>query len=1712
MHEFNPITASQSIKDGFVDYISTSFDIADPVLAKEFKEELKVDGNIAKGPYLDISGSYKTGLSISDLIKSGDASPLFNQLEKGEESEKEIKISRPLYTHQQEALVKANKGKNLVVTTGTGSGKTECFVIPIINSLLREKEAGTLDNGVRAIIIYPMNALANDQIKRLRNLLKDYRDIKFGLYNGNTEQTQKDAEHKYRLANPSNPIPLDNELISRDKMRETPPHILITNYSMLEYMMLRPKDDVVFTGAKLRFIVLDEAHIYKGTTGMETSLLMRRLWARISTRDTVQFILTSATLGDKDSDQEIVNFAHTLCCDADFKAEDIIRSEDATPDMKEELDVPPSVFHELAKDGPSAAEVFARYNIPDYCPDGDDFAKMYELLLHCSLFRKLRTAAAKPVAVPELMSCLGLSKQELNDFITVCTRAEINKTSLIKAKYHYFVRALEGAYATLIEPRKLFLDRKEQVIDNGKQQSVFELAVCSDCGRIAVVGRDAGGRLIQASRKPGLQNDKDTHYYMLSETNYDDLFADEEASEEESTPGENDYVLCPRCGTLGHKSSLLAGPICSCSDTKYISLVKVPLTKADNARCPACGFGSIRPFYLGYDSATSVLGTQLYELLPDEEIKKGVVSQALQPKKSLGLFGAPKKAEIPKIKHMRQFLCFSDSRSDAAFFATQMEKGYQVFLRRRGVLQVVQQLQTAGSTCISVTGFVDRLTRFFDDNESFEVWTSTEKKKDRDAMHQANLSQAWVAVLDEMFNARRSTSLPSLGYLSFEYRKNDEHGENVAEHFNLLPAEGKALLNLLVMDAVYVGAICPGSSMPLTPSERSYIFFSEAEKHIVLRKTAENAKRAHLGGWTRRPRENKENSYYPNARITRLVQSTGCDADEADLFLEEYWANVFEPKKEEYILSAEDFNIRIKGDPQLKFYKCRKCGRITSYNVKNKCAHIKCDGDLVEINPDDYIADNHYVNLYKSNQFTALQIKEHTAQLSKMQQEAYQKAFVDKKINALSCSTTFEMGVDVGTLETVYMRDIPPSPANYVQRAGRAGRALHTAAFILTYAKLSSHDLTFFNSPETIISGRIKAPVFTLENEKVVIRHIYAVALSKFFGLPNGVYNGDNADVFLNKNGYEDLKEYLNSHPDDLKSILCKSIPQRLHKEMGIDNWSWTEKLIGDDGVLEIAIRSYREEIRELEREIKVCDKNGDRKNALILDNTLRRIRCSPEDGQARRSLIDFLVRNNVLPKYGFPVDTVELKNSTPNFSKNNGEDDIQLNRDLSMAIAEYAPGAEVIADGKLYKSRYIRKVPGKHGGGAWENNYYCTCPSCREPNLSTDPLTKSRGKKITCISCGKTIPGGIWAVTLEPRMGFLTEGKPKDAPMRKPERDYKTDDYYVGDMQRKEIKKIRFQTEAGDVELESTTNDSLAVVGQTSYHVCAVCGYADDADFTEHNTSRDIKCINKGGNNREYRLSHTFRTDVAKITFFSVDSLDRDRMYSVMFALLEGLSRELGIERTDIKGTLHQVMWEGSMTPIYSIILYDGVAGGAGHVRRIVTENGEVFKQVVKAAIRVADFCSCDKSCYQCLRNYYNQKLHDILNRHSAADFLKKWVGEYTVSDEKNNSLEIVFESDDRDVMRYHSWTEYAEAFALNKGLSQWDEYRIPIDCRTLCKMHFKNQDTVYEPFFVWEKSMVAVFENSCEYEDSMLLKNSWKCFSLDCDPSALAEAIGKE
>lgn len=826
----DPIKSSADIKEEFISYVTTRFHIADKTYAKGFIDELNKEGNIAKGPYLDINDSFKTGKNISDLITEGEMSPLFKELEPNKsESDKEIKLQRPLYLHQEEAIKKINLKHNLVVTTGTGSGKTECFILPILNHLLHEKEQNTLDNGVRAILIYPMNALANDQMKRLREILADYPSITFGVYNSSTAYTDEEGKKEYgkifkdEQGHALEPLP--NEIISRDTMQKEPPHILVTNYAMLEYMMLRPKDDKVFSGAKLKFIILDEAHIYRGTTGMETSLLLRRLKARISNPKEVLHILTSATLGGKESDKDIVHFAETLCA-ASFQPNDIIRSQTQMPEFAAKLyEYPLELFSDLATVKGSLDNIMKRYGIK-YNSTADEGEILFNLCQSATLYKALRECATKPLTINELtrlvnekISYAEVKAKDIVNLITIASKAEKDKTALLKARYHMFIRALEGAYITVGPRKEVSLKRIQRTPDN--EFCVFEAMVCEDCGRIGVIGKVTGDNILTFASN---RREKNTRYFLLQEKNetltkY--LTDDEDENSDDELTGENDYILCAKCGKIIHKSQ--QGQLkCECGDNYLVHVCEaVKSPNRTEYKCPACNSWSMRTFYLGYDAATSVLASELFEQLPESEliIKKSKPSQS----KDDNLFDDDdfETNDTPFTAKARQFLSFSDSRSDAAFFACSLTNSYREFLRRRGIWHIVEKnKESLSKRPWEIKTFVEELTAYFDSERTFAL----PGDKDNTNLTPISRKQAWIAVLNELVNGRRSTSLSSLGVLDFTYKGCEPSMmRKVAQHYGKTPEEFSSLFNILIMDMIFNGAV--KGEVSLTDVEKEYIYY-----------------------------------------------------------------------------------------------------------------------------------------------------------------------------------------------------------------------------------------------------------------------------------------------------------------------------------------------------------------------------------------------------------------------------------------------------------------------------------------------------------------------------------------------------------------------------------------------------------------------------------------------------------------------------------------------------------------------------------------------------------------------------------------------------------------------------------------------------------------------------------------------------------------------
>ena len=993
---FNPAKAADEIKKEYIGYISTTFHFRNQNLQKKLLEEL--DKTVSNGPFVEIKDSFKSGKVIEELIENGTLSPLFRELEKGKKYPPKLPVSRPLYLHQEKAIEKIVAGKNVVVSTGTGSGKTNCFLIPVINELLREKGKGQLNDGVRAIFIYPMNALANDQIKGLREILMAYPDIRFGVYNGGTENREADAIALYEAMYANEKYPelrrrLPNEEVSRDRMKERPPHILFTNYAMLEHMLFRPGDDTIFSNSNFKFVVLDEAHVYAGATGIETAFLMGRLKGRINGEKKLQFILTSATLGDGSpaSNKRVVEFAERLT-GCNFNLDDIITAyRDESQKSSIIKQYPIQLFTDLANEENYFNDILKKYNLDFTYLKEKEAEILYDIISSSHLYAKMRSKGSL-IKLNDFAVLLELSSQEAVRFFSLCAKAIKNGKPLIDIRYHYFLKALDGCYLALDYENSLSLIRKDYFpLAYEKTAKMFEIAVCEDCGEIAIVGKVVNDKLVRAS----ILDERDFYQVHYNE----DLYEDEEDSNANEVAPQNkkkgkkedtQFYLCKNCGARvaedeDHNSW------CTCGNTQ-----KIRISKLSKDNCLNCG-GTLRRFYLGYDAATGVVATSLYEQIPEYKFDVEENTEK-QPINNPFLQKVEKKKS--KSKTGSQFLIFSDSRQGAAKFACFLSDSYKEFLRRRGIWNVVTQEENNYKKGIVISDFVSLLDNYFSGLKLF-------RKSNSDNVESSiveNRRNAWVAVLNELYNCNRDTSLVSLGKISFEYLGNsDDIIQVVVSNYKLSKEDAKNFLNYLAFKIVRSAAVITDKESDIHDSDRDYLYFTSS-KQVITKYKINELKNSHCFMPTQRQLKSGEKKYYRSNILLLTRKNLNLDDDNAVGFLSNYWDYLVSDRNNYklqtndgrgYFVPANYFKTNLGKNAIL--WKCKKCGKVTQFSIGNNCIQIGCDGKLERLNSEEFCGDNYYAILYKSEKVSPLFVKEHTAQLAKKDALDYQQQFIRKR-------------------------------------------------------------------------------------------------------------------------------------------------------------------------------------------------------------------------------------------------------------------------------------------------------------------------------------------------------------------------------------------------------------------------------------------------------------------------------------------------------------------------------------------------------------------------------------------------------------------------------------------------------------------------------------------------------------------------------------------
>jgi len=688
LKKLNPIERSQYIDARYKEYLKSSFEFGKSDLQKLFIEELEKE-KLFKGPYVDLSFPFQRGNNLDSLIEEGVVCESFRRLE-------DINFTRPLYSHQEEAIRHIGSGKSAIITTGTGSGKTESFLYPILNELLFDIEKENTDVGVRAIFLYPMNALVNDQIDRIRKILNNCPDITFGFFTGETpEKTTVNTRKK--LGEENDVIIPDNELVSREEIRENPPHLLFTNYSMLEYLLIRPNDYAIFEEKRLqnwKYVVLDEAHSYNGSLGIELSLLLRRLTGLAPKKP--QFILTSATLGEQGkSEKDIVRFAKSLTS-AEFDVDDIIFSKRILLQNHAQYRVHGedySAIKGLIDSLDDVRTIVGKY----YDGIGHNVRTLlFELLSRDINVHELSTmlkSGSKNFQSIHNQLCEYVTQDELIDLIDIINAAEKDGIGLFDLKYHSFVRPLSGAYITYGKNPKLSLTKTNE-IDGMK---AFEVGNCRYCNSPYIIGKiqrkedDQMEYLLQNKEIDIYENYGNEEFVKIDFFLLENSINEDEVNKDTIVP----YEVCAKCGEV-HATENLNAKKCKCGEQYRFTVYKVIQGKEEKeesiynniSQCPCCGHkgksGVVKALNIGKDEGTALIAQMLYEAIDEgEQEVKNVKKISLKPVSAM--------TRQHKEEKIKQYLAFSDSRQQASFAAVFFDSNHVRMLRKRLIWEMVKE-------------------------------------------------------------------------------------------------------------------------------------------------------------------------------------------------------------------------------------------------------------------------------------------------------------------------------------------------------------------------------------------------------------------------------------------------------------------------------------------------------------------------------------------------------------------------------------------------------------------------------------------------------------------------------------------------------------------------------------------------------------------------------------------------------------------------------------------------------------------------------------------------------------------------------------------------------------------------------------------------------------------------------------------------------------
>ena len=1609
MSDLDPLALRDALKETLARYTATAVPIATeraPRLAAEVRRALNEAGeSLVRGPYLESLPDFEKGRSIRDLVKMGVLASDWNRMVRTGHQQL---FERRLHSHQEHAVVRAANA-NYLVSTGTGSGKTEAFLYPLVDQLMRAPDRDR--PGVRAILVYPLNALANDQLyyRIARLLLAELGDpgITFGRFTGQIRTGVGRAEEEKRLLqNPTliEALKLDGSipaswLLSREEMLANPPQILVTNYAMLEHLLLLPRNAPLFAGADLRFIVLDEIHSYAGAQAIEVAFLLRKLKTRLEIGPgQIRVIGNSASL-DPNRRHELVRFAENLFgesfgdpADAVITGKRLLHSALSTTEAG--IDVPAERWAALSR---AIAALPANANAYDWneacstheceafhvAAEVDSLAAaLFDVAIGCRVVATLAQrleqglASFEQIAHDLFPEAPDFAADALRGVVGlgVLARRSSAEFPLVPARYHLAVNGIEGGVVSLgsgDEPWNRFLPQRSYQDPAGTP--FYSLLVCRNCGEPYIEGW-RGSSAIYAKPRPGAHR---AVLRLLAAS----VALEDEADEDASFANGEWLNIDAKTGSISPGTR-----------PGSVRLFSAELDQADDRRprlkaCLACGESGgryhepISGLHPGDDAYAAVATQQLVEALPRQAADG----------ETLPMEG-------------RRVIVFSDNRQDAAFFAPFFERTSRDGAIRAAIVKVLagedEPLALVDLRDEALKHLRGRGKRAFDVLEPGSITPLTAKQTKDKLLN-------WVAAEFCRSGGLRS-ALETLGLVYVDY--DPKAIAVVARELSAAYPGVRAYaddLTRLFLDSIRRQRLITNLDEELDLGDASVWGEGQNQAQRVLSLVRPANARAAIVGLKPVGSKDTRFSWFLTGQI-------GLARDIALTLLDAFWNGINRAKLMRAFgpggLALDPAALRFSQGAGHPLYRCTVCGGRSIRSVAGKCASWQCTGDLKPLSKDErrnFEEGNHYVRRYRNSEPQAALAREHTAAIGTKVREDIENRFRDGHLNLLSCTTTMEMGVDLGDLEAVVCRNVPPSIANYQQRAGRAGRRAQAAPVALTVARNGNYDQEQYRHFESYLRSPPAVPYVTLENPDFFRRHQVSVVLSGFL---RSAMQGE---------GTPRLKDMFGDRLDDgAETALIDRVHAFLSAPTGQaalreaerlrEHLPASDRLIGLSGI-ELADH-FRERLVAFVRDYAVRWR--------ALEERLMEARAAHNDGYAfklgreqERLLDQFLInalsRAAVIPTYSFPVHSVRLEvvqQSGTQATPFGGDDAVQLDRSAVLGISEYAPGAEVIAAGRIWESAGIVRYPkdfmpdqtaricsdcrhveinqfddaladqcGQCGGASLEDSRFI------EPKAFLTALAKRGGRDPAASRIRQRPAEEARLVTTAPAHLFL-----------------ETD---LGDRVR------TFFAPARPLPGEPPTQGRLFVLNKgpkgAGYHRCKRCEHAQPAEKAfarrtiqaSHRDPRSGDPCSSGDLDRPVNLGHVFETDVRALRFGAAipdpapgtdpDEHRRRFTRTLAEALRIAAARLLDADPRDLAAT----MQVDANRPI--AVLYDTVPGGAGYVRRLASGDFSLAALLGRAVALLECPANCASACRQCLSDYSNQGCWEELDRAPVLDWL---------------------------------------------------------------------------------------------------------------------------